>query len=1341
MDFYQIREQTDKKGNVTIYPEFKVGRSKDLMVLGKRFYAIWDEARNIWSTDEYDVQRLIDESLYKYASEQPQKVHVKSMADFSSNSWLSFRNYITHVSDNSHALDTKLTFSNTEVKKSDYTSKRLPYPLEPGSIDAYEELVGTLYTEEEKKKIEWAIGAVISGDAKTIQKFLVFYGEGGTGKSTILNILQKMFEGYYAVFEAKELTTSGKDFATDQFKSNPLLAIQHDGDLSKIEDNTKLNSIVSHEEIIVNEKYQSRYTMKINCMLFMGTNKPVKITDAKSGIIRRLIDVRPSGNKVTPQRYETLFAQIAFELGAIAHHCLEVYRSMGKNYYNNYKPVDMMYKTDPFFNFVEDNYIIFTEQDGITLKAAYALYKTYCDEAGADYKLQMYKFREELKNYFKQFDDSIRIGDKFVRSYYSGFLKAKFNRVEAPVKEEKALPLVLDETVSLLDEMLIDCPAQYATITINEKPVSNWDSVTTTLADIDTHKAHYVRVPENHIVIDFDIKDENGKKSFEKNLEAASKFPPTYAELSKGGNGIHLHYIYTGEDPTRLSRLYSEDIEVKVSVGYSAIRRRLTKCNNVPVATISSGLPLKEGDKVVNFDGVKTERSIRASIKKALNKDVHPNTKSNVDFIHKVLDDAYKEGIKYDVSDLRPAISAFAAMSSNQALYCIKLVNKMKFKSEESSPNVLNHASDTLIFYDVEVFPNVFIVCWKKQGDGTVVRMINPTALDIENLLKFKLVGFNCRRYDNHIMYAAMMGYTNEQLYNLSQRIINNSRNALFGEAYNLSYTDVYDFASAGNKKGLKKWQIELGIAHIENSYEWDKDLPKEAWDEVADYCCNDVIATEAVFTHLSGDWTARQILAELAGLSVNDTTNTLTTRIIFGKERKPQGEFNYRDLSKPVTKIDPEVEAFLKMACPKMMSQTHYGWDLEGLEEVPFGRDSILPYFPGYKFEMGKSTYRGTDVGEGGEVYAEPGMYGLAALLDVISMHPHSGIAECIFGVRFTTAFRDIVEGRVSIKHEAWAIVNSMLDGKLTPFIQMVIDGKMTAKQLADALKTAINSVYGLTSASFENPFRDKRNIDNIMAKRGALFMIDLRYAVQAKGFVVAHIKTDSIKIPNATPEIIKYVMEFGERYGYEFEHEATYEKLCLVNNAVYIAKYATPETCQKLYGYIPGENKKHSGEWTATGTQFAVPFVFKTLFSKERIVFEDLCETKSVTSALYLDMNENIVPFPDSRTEEHNYRFVGKIGNFCPIKPGRGGGELLRSGVDKEGNVKYSAATGSKGYRWLESEVVKTLGKEDDIDKSYYIKMVDDAVTSISQFGDFEWFVSEDPYIEPPFIGAKVC
>lgn len=124
------------------------------------------------------------------------------------------------------------------------------------------------------------------------------------------------------------------------------------------------------------------------------------------------------------------------------------------------------------------------------------------------------------------------------------------------------------------------------------------------MSDIDTSKLHYVKIPENHIVIDFDIPDDEGNKCFEKNLEAASKWPKTYAELSKSGAGIHLHYIYSG-DVSKLSRVYGDHVEVKIFSGNSSLRRKLTRCNDVPIATISSGLPLKGESKVINWDGVK----------------------------------------------------------------------------------------------------------------------------------------------------------------------------------------------------------------------------------------------------------------------------------------------------------------------------------------------------------------------------------------------------------------------------------------------------------------------------------------------------------------------------------------------------------------------------------------------------------------------------------------------------------------------------------------------------------------------------------------------------------------
>ena len=1286
------RKKTEVRGHMAevtvIKPDYNVN-GKDIMLKGGNFYAMLDTDTGMWETDESKAIELVDKKLYAYRDKIAQEdgygsyvgkdgyVVVDCLSSSITNQIYIWRRWLKSLPPNHNykPLDAELTFKDEDVTGDMYRSKRLKYNIGEGSIENYDKLMKTLYSEDNRKKLEWAIGSIFAGDSKKIEKLVVLYGSKGTGKSTVIDLIMDLFDGYCGVFIAEALANKSNQFSTEFLKDNPLVAVQDDGTLAKI-DSPLINEIVSHKTIVINEKNTKHYPLKINTFLFLATNEKVDIHDTKMGIARRLLDVYPTGNKIPVSEYRKLVHNMSFELGAIAYHCLQVYKEFGKEYYLNYVPDLMIDKTNYLKNFIFDNYEKFIGQEYFTRDVLYKWYREYCEESGISYIQKRIDFGAQIGEYFESHHKVKWINGKTYRHVFEGFKEDKFNGIQDFVKiESNDIPewLTFSSSTSKLDSFLGGCPAQYAKD--DGTPSLRWTSCTSTLIDLDTTKLHFVKPPSNVIVIDFDIKDENGNKDLSKNIEAASKWPKTYAELSKSGSGIHLHYIYNG-DVSKLKVLYDKDIEVKVFKGNASLRRMVTRCNEEDIAIISSGLPIKE-EKVINDVVVKDEKHLRALIAKALRKEIEPYaTKTSMDFIKKVTDDYYKSGKVYDIRDMMPDIQAFANNSSHNAMYCLNLINKINFMSDDDLEDTPKYEDDRIIFVDVEVFPNLFIVCWKEQGEKKkVVPMINPYPEDIADLCKHKIVGFNNRDYDNHILYARIMGYSNYELYELSQRIIvEKDRNAKFREAYKLSYTDIYDYSS--KKQSLKKWEIELGIHHQELGFKWDEPVPKDKWELVAKYCCNDVIATEAVWNATAADFTARQILADIAGLSVNDTTNQCTTKIIVGDDNDPQSHYIYTDLS------------------------TIY----PGYQFSRLGIDKS-EYNEGAKIVSGKSLYRGEDPGEGGYVYATPGIHYNVGLLDVASMHPHSAYRLKIFG-DYTERFYDLVRARLYIKHGDYEAAGQLMDGLLKPYLK----DKEASKQLAFALKIAINSVYGLTSAKFPNKLRDPRNIDNIVAKYGALFMINLKHEVQDRGYTVVHIKTDSIKIANMDDKIKEFCMEYAKKYGFTFEHEATYEKICLVNESTYIAK------------------DKSDHHWTATGAQFQVPYVFKTLFSHEPIVFKDMCETKSVTSALYLDMNEGM---PEG---EHNLKFVGRVGSFVPIVDGAGGGILLREDKDKEGNVKYVAAVGTKKkntknevYRWLDAEDVIASKKEGDVDTSYFNQMVEEAVDTISKYGDCNEFIHD--------------
>ena len=1414
LDFVKVRTERKQTRNGTTWivsPRFHISYSmKNLMVRGGDFYAFYDENGPLWSTQEQDVidyvDRLLNEEVSRLPIADDDTLIVKYMAYSDSGSIDQWHKLVQkQMRDCFHPLDDKIIFANSDVTREDYASKRLTYALVEGECPAYEELMGTLYEPEELEKLEWAIGAIIKGDSKRIQKFEVLYGDKGTGKGTFLDILGLLFKGYTASFDDKALA-SGGGFPLEPLKDNPPVGIQGDGDLSHIKDNTVINSLVSHEYMPVNTKYGKIFRQKFHTFLFIGTNSPVEITDPKSGILRRLIDVHPSGRKLPYKKYHQLKKQVEFELGAIAYRCLKVYEELGEDYYEDYVPLRMMAETNDFYNFMEFHYDDFVKEDMVTLTSAWKQYGEYCEFANA-FKMSWRKFRNEIGNYWRNFEERGTVDGKRVRSLYSGFRTDKFEVPERKTRAKKGSVswLRFDFETSLFDKEFSLCLAQGCKE--DGSPARAWKNVTTRLSDIDTRTLHWVKPPGKLICIDFDIVGKDGEKNLEKNIQAALKWPKTYAELSKSGKAIHLYYYYEG-DVCKLSGVFEPYIEVKTfpEDSGSSLRRMLTKCNDIPIATISSGLPLKGDTKVQSEDRLKDAKHLKNCILKALRKEIPPGyTTTCIHYIKKVLDEAYDSGMGYDVSDLYTAVFRFASNSTHQSDHCVDVVAQMHFKSKEVSEPIQDEYEDddNLYFFDIEIYkpdpetnnPGLFLICWKKLCVDNVSVMVNPKPFEVEQLFypekgkKRKLIGFNCRNYDNAMCWAASMGYSNQKLYDLSQRIIIGHERP-FLESVNWSYLDMYDCAT--EKMSLKKWEIKLGITHKEMGIPWDEPAPLDRWDEIIGYCKNDVLATEALYLARQGDVAARRIQVDLVhilhgddiNVCMNDTTNTLSKRIIFGKEKNPQKAFNWRDLSKPVSW--KQYEEYREKFGDNYKFRV---FDAEGLplyrdyvpgEELPDGY-SILPFFKGYVCERGEknkyiSTYLNQTIGEGGRVLSNPGYYEWVWDGDISSQHPHSMKEEVTLGPVHQKIMDEIVEARVAVKHRDYETAGKLLGGALKPYL----NDKM-ADSLAQALKIVINSIYGLTKAGFKNEFRDPRNYDNIVAKRGALFMTLLKREVEKRGGNVAHIKTDSIKIPNCGKAMQDFVIKFGKEFGYDFETEGVFTKFALFNDAAYVAK-------------------TDSGEWITKADQFKAekqPYLYKTLFSHEPYEFKDFCETKSVSEgALYLDMNEDLgepvdelyekavkklckiggkldSEFPEimakldytadddywikdqgsdeltsqyelcKRLKEempshHNYVFVGRVGQFTPVVKGAGGGVLYRKNGDK-----YYAATGSTGYRWLESDHVKEYGMTDVIDMDFYRKKVDDAMDAINEIVDADWFINggdpvftEDPYIDIDFM-----
>ncbi len=1363
-----IKKQSRNGLEITVRPNFRsrirkgYGSAysvKDITFHKSAFDRIWVNTH--WTLNQNELVDVVDDHGFyianKLRAEYPEAtVHYELMNSSGAGRMHAFNGFCKDygAEQNTIVFDAKILFSNHEIVRDDYATTQLTYMPIEGNTPNFDELFGTLYEAEQLEKILWFVGAALTDNMDRVEKMLYLFGRKGTGKGTVIKLLNMIFQDYVGSISLQRLTGSS-EFAGDGLGTKPIL-IDSDTDMRRVTNDTLLLKVVSHEEIIINRKNQQPYPYTFKGLIVAASNQEPDVRNSDAGITRRLLVARPSDKRVPGNRYTYLIDQIQHEIPFIAQLAIDTFNQLGVYRYDKDVDVKIVADQDIVFRFVRENAVLLRQ--GISLTEATKLFTPMIEDMGWSTQGVRGRLERELQRFYGRYHDKIRINGKTMHKYFTDFLEEqvfpeKVNEEYMASLDENPMTDVmveLDSTESLLDEMCADYPAQLT----NEDgyPLHKWENVRTTLKDIDTSELHFVQLPTNHIVIDFDLKDKNGEKDLDANLIAAAKFPPTYAEVSKSGGGVHLHYIYDGE-PTDLATHVDKDIEIKVYTGKMALRRKLTKCNNLEVAHISTGLPLRDKQEKSMYAELEaivwTEEKLNNFIDKCLAKEHHGATKPEIDFIYKVLTEARDTNVQYDLRIRQPEVLKFAMASTHNAEYCMSRVADMPFStipSEEDLPD-LSVSEERVIpdedlwFFDIEVLSNLFVICAVRHGirvpewfwdaialdesnkgwsfGGTLTEeqqewyddnkenfmvLFNPTPTLVKQLCLKPLIGFNNRKYDNHIVYNAMTGYTNLDLFNQSQGIIANKRDSTIVGAYNLSYADLYEFMDI--KQSLKKWEIALGIQHDELEFPWDKPLAKEDWIRCAQYCMHDVHATDIVFSSKPGQdaYTARKILAELTGSSINTKTQTLAERFLFGDDPEPQKKFGWYDLSKE---------------------------------------------FPGYTFDQfakPKSQYLGEDPSEGGYVFSKPGVYENVAILDVASLHPHSLIAMNYFG-EYTEKFAKLVECRMDVKHknlDAAAHAFDEIDPSLSEKLQSYLDNPEISSGLAHALKIVINIVYGMTSAPYDNKFKDPRNIDNCIAKRGALFMLQLKQEVIKKGYEVIHVKTDSIKIANHDQEILDYCMARAKEYGYTFEHEHTYSKLALLNKAV-------------LYGLISWSPVEHEiGTWETVGAQVREPYVKSTLFTDDDPLEKDFFLLKSATSPIYIGdkfVGKNAEVYASHTGEDLmvsrevdiakqiQSRWVKPVDKFLLVREREGltGLELDEARINKISNQleipvdivehvvnngfpetmmdKRSYVGGTKGFKWRLASDYQGM---DDVDMKYYNDLVQAVIDDTYAVGD---------------------
>ena len=370
------------------------------------------------------------------------------------------------------------------------------------------------------------------------------------------------------------------------------------------------------------------------------------------------------------------------------------------------------------------------------------------------------------------------------------------------------------------------------------------------------------------------------------------------------------------------------------------------------------------------------------------------------------------------------------------------------------------------IALDCEVYPNYFLVSFKRVHDGKTVsveargkdgKLSNEQIASLKSKLKKTTFGFNSINYDLPILAAALKGLSCERIHQVSDAIIEQRlRSWQTMRQFELQdfERDHFDLMepSPGVMISLKLYGARMHSKHLQDlPIEPGTVLTEQQMDEIKTYCENDLDTTIELYHAVADRIQLREIFgrrfkldADLRSRSDAQMAETVVKYMLSSgtagrRAPKIKLDTTYKyEIPRNIQFITPELQEVYEA-----IKEQEFGLDKKGSISLPKEIRDI-------KIKLGQSTYQ---LGIGGlhstekQQAAVPTEGQILADRDVESYYPsiiiHEDLAPKHLKGDFTTTYFKILKLRLRAKHGG-------------------------DKTTADGLKIAVNGTFGKLGSKY---------------------------------------------------------------------------------------------------------------------------------------------------------------------------------------------------------------------------------------------------------------------------------